>query len=117
MWNVIKSIFSSSSLIETGMKGIDKAIFTDQEKKELHLKMLPHYQAFKLAQRLLALIFVSSYIICLFLYLILLMMDSAHAYQVLDGVHQFNLHMIVITIVGFYFAGGVVDSLKRKKDE
>lgn len=113
IFGAIKGIFSSGSVIEAATRGIDKAVFTEQEKKELHLNSLPLYEPFKLAQRVLAFMFVGVYLLTFSSYGILLVLDSAHAYQILDSVSQFQLHNIVWTIVAFYFAGGTINSVRQ----
>lgn len=55
MWSWVKSIFTSSDLVESVSKGIDKSFFTDEEKADNWDKMLKLYEPFKMAQRLIAL--------------------------------------------------------------
>lgn len=53
MWTGIKSIFSDSNVVEHVSNGIDKAIYTDEEKSDAYANMLKLYEPFKMTQRLL----------------------------------------------------------------
>jgi hypothetical protein len=35
----------------------------------------------------------------------------------LEIVGVFNIDMIVLTIIGFYFGGGMIESLKKRKSD
>lgn len=54
IFKTMTSVFSGDKLIETAEKGIDKAIFTDEEKSDVWLLMLQAYHPFKIAQRYLS---------------------------------------------------------------
>jgi hypothetical protein len=116
VWTFIKSIFSASGVVDSVTKGIDSAIFTDQEKKELHLKMLPHYEAFKLAQRVIAFLFCGLFAFSFLFYILLITFHvELEASNIIDAVKEFYLGEITLTIVAFYFGGGTIAELKRGK--
>lgn len=94
--------------------GVDAMVYTDEEKKENHKTFLKLYEPFKVAQRYLSLIF-SIPFACLHLGIFALrvaLWDSV-AFQAAAKVIQSDINeslgLIVITIVGFYFAGGTVE--------
>lgn len=53
IWKGIASIFSDSNIVERVSNGIDKSIYTDEEKSDAYAKMLSLYEPFKMTQRLL----------------------------------------------------------------
>jgi len=122
MTNLIGKIFGSKKVIEAGLSGIDKTIYSAEEKADYHLKFLAAYEPFKLAQRLLALLVVSVYLF-VFLTGVVLMIFGAvvdsETYVLIskDVLHLNNetLRWASITILAFYFAGGTVNSIRQMK--
>ncbi len=114
MWLVDK-IFGSGKVVEKAVdgiyNGIDAAIYTPQEKVEMRLKFLSHYEPFKIAQRLLSCIFAIPYVLGWLSVFIASYMDIDTAKQemLLNG----TMGNIVLAIVGFYFLGGSLSSLKK----
>ena len=57
MFQIFAKLFGSDSIVNSSIKGIDSLVFTEQEKSTHKLDLLKHYEPFKLAQRLLALLY------------------------------------------------------------
>ena len=114
MW-IFEKLFGSNKVIEKmgeGIyNGIDKAIYTPEEQIENRLKSLAAYEPFKIAQRLLALVFTIPYALAwIITFIASFFIDVADQQAVLlNG----NMGQIVLAIVGFYFLGGVVNGIKR----
>ena len=100
MSNVIAKIFGSTKVINAGISGIDKAIYSAEEKADYHLKFLSAYEPFKLAQRVIAFSFVIPFIA---------FGSFGLAFNneeiVTKAIDMFGTPVAII--VGFYFAGGV----------
>lgn len=110
-----KSLFSSKSVVEDAteavISGVDKIWYTDEEKAERFERFLKLYEPFKRAQRLLALVFCIPYALCATLTFILsFWVDVSTQLDLLGGMFG----VIVATIVGFYFGGGLLESRKAK---
>ena len=116
---VVGKIFSPGKLGDSIISGVDKAILTKEENIDYMKEMLPLYEPYKLAQRLIALMFTSTFL------LIHLMTAIAHFIYVLNDkavkpilelykYNNDNLGYPVLTIVGFYFAGGVFEGVATK---
>lgn len=114
MFKVLGRIFSPRKLGESIISGIDKAILTKEEKLDYMQKMLVLYEPYKLAQRILAIMFSGAYL------LVHLLTAISHFTYVLRGLnpseivslYKYNndsLGTLVMIIVGFYFAGGVLE--------
>ena len=94
--------------------GVDAMVYTEQEKKDNHAKFLTLYEPFKVAQRYLSLIF-SIPFACLHtgVFALRVALWDNPLFQVsakvIQGDINDSLGLIVITIVGFYFAGGTVE--------
>lgn len=107
MMSFIKGLFSSSEVVEGVKQGVDKAFFTAEEKADNFHMLLQLYQPFKLAQRLLALVFCIPYAFAwLLTFLVSFIADSVETQvQMLSG----DIAVIVGLIVAFYFGGGAVE--------
>ena len=109
-------------IVDGVYNGIDKSFFTEEEKAQYFLKLLEAYHPFKLAQRLIALLFVIPYVFVVLVFLGLfsvglflhdnVMIDVS--LDLLDYVNKY-FGVPVSIIVGFYFAGGAINSLKGVK--
>lgn len=128
MWGTISKIFGSDKIIEGATKLIDEAFYTDSEeaadrkemekfKAEHKINLLSAYAPFKLAQRYLAFGFASMFLFIMangILGSLYGIVDLQAVEQAKDFANEMWLGEIMITIVGFYFGGGVVDSIKAK---
>ena len=121
MFKILAKIFNPKKLGDSIISGVDKAILTNEEKIDYMQKMLTLYEPYKLAQRILAILFSSVFL------LIHLLTAIAHFIYVLRdlntekvislyGYNNDSLGMIVLMVVSFYFAGGVLEgTVKRLK--
>lgn len=119
------TLFGSENVIKKAADGIyhgvDKAIYTDEEKAGGFLKLLSAYEPFKLAQRLLALTlavpFVLVWIAVAGMLVISGFVDPAYgkhiaeAARTLGELNQNTLGTPVALVVGFYFAGGALEGV------
>ena len=134
-------IFSSGKTIDKGVDALisagDKLVYTDEEKAEmkqhaikLHIELLQASHPFKITQRILALWYSLLFGIAFIVGLIMSLVNTYIKYSfeptkevakpklldladLLSVVETFGLFIIVLTIVGFYFSGGTLESLKR----
>ena len=109
------TLFGTGKVVESGLNLIDNAFYTDQEKAEQKRLLLKAYEPFKIAQRLLAVMFTVVFLLLVVANITLsLWFDVSDQMQFVDE----YLSMPMSLIVGFYFAGGavegVVDRLKKK---
>jgi len=130
-------VFDDKDVTQTLTKGlydgIDKAVFTDEEKADMKIKTAQHflnllkaYEPFKLARRFLALTVTIPYV---FVWLISAGMfvwggstGDNNIVEVSKELAKWNnevLGMPVALILGFYFSGGmvegIVDRFKKEK--
>ena len=121
MFKILSRIFSPKKLGDSIISGIDKIILTNEEKLDYMQKMLVLYEPYKLAQRVLAIMFSGA-----FLLVHLITAISHFVYVLRDkdasniiSLYTFNndgLGTIVMIIVSFYFAGGLLEgTVKRLK--
>jgi len=121
MFKILGKIFNPKKLGESIISGIDKTFLTKEEQLDYMQKMLILYEPYKIAQRILAIMFSSAFLI------VHLLTAVAHFIYVLNNfetktiieLYKFNndsLGTIVLVIVSFYFAGGVLEgTVKRLK--
>ena len=122
------SIFGAKEIVEDGLKMIDEAFYTDEEKaqdkvkllekkSELKIRQLEAYHPYKKTQRFLALSFVFIYLFIMLngvvgqLYGIVSIDDVKNA---LKFANEMWLGEIVLIIVTFYFGGGAVEGILDK---
>ena len=119
MFKLLGRIFNPKKLGDSLISGIDKAILTNEEKLDYMQKMLVLYEPYKLAQRVIAILFTSAFV------LVHLMTAITHFIYVLRelnpapiiSLYKYNndsLGTLVMIIVGFYFAGGVLEGTVKK---
>lgn len=108
-------VFGGDSVVSKGIGLIDSAFYTDEEKAEEKRQLLKAYEPFKLAQRYIAFALIAYVlllgVICSFL--IFIGID-----QSVKTVIDFNERVIfdntlLKIIVGFYFLGGTISSMKK----
>ena len=128
MLGILSNIFGSGEVVKKGLELIDEAWTSDEEKADNEVKiieaktnakatLLNAYAPFKLAQRYLALMFT-------FVFLFIMMngvlgalygwVDMASVQEAKKFANEMWLGEIMITIVGFYFGGGLAESFKKK---
>lgn len=128
MIGILNNIFGSGEVVKKGLELIDEAWTSDEEKADNEVKiieaktnakatLLNAYAPFKLAQRYLALMFT-------FVFLFIMMngvlgalygwVDMASVQEAKKFANEMWLGEIMITIVGFYFGGGLAESFKKK---
>lgn len=128
---ILGKILGSKGVIKNAMSGIDKAIFTREEKADYMLKFLAAYEPFKLAQRILAIMFSSVFLFGVLSGMIMVIIGSitAHTDIVISGKELISTTWQSIgtpesLIIAFYFAGGTINTFmkrdvkaKQKKDD
>ena len=119
MLGILGSILGAPSVIEKGLKLIDDAWETDAEKTQgkadAKINLLKAYAPFKLAQRYLALMFAFTFLFSFFLVLGMTLAGNGETEAVFTVLDHFKIGWIMTTIVLFYFGGGLVESIGRKK--
>ena len=125
--NILSSIFSPSianKAVDAVIDAGDALVYTDEEKAkalqlatETKLKMLPLYEPFKLAQRLIAITFTINFILAFWAgVLIYFVFGNTQLKEYLALVTAFQLGWIMLAIISFYFGGGFINSFKGVKN-
>jgi len=113
---ILGQIFGSDKTIakitDGIFSGMDKMVFTEEERKDNFRQTLKLYEPFKVAQRYLACIFTVPYVLAWFItFAASFVVDVSTQMDMLFG----TMGNIVLAIVAFYFAGGVVSGFKAEK--
>lgn len=113
--NIFGRLFGSDEhigkLVDGAYNGIDKIVYTDEEKADHFKKLLTLYEPFKITQRLLAVIFGSTY--CagwIIAFCAGFQVSVESQLEMLNG----TMGQITLAIVAFYFMGGTINSLLNK---
>jgi hypothetical protein len=119
MLAVLGKILGSDSVISQGMKLIDDMHTSTEEeiaaKSKAKIDLMGAYAPFKIAQRYLALMFGATFLGSYVIVLSMTISGQGDPDAVTKVMEQFSINYAMLIILGFYFGGGVVDSLKAKK--
>lgn len=122
MFGVLAKIFGSGDVISKGIDLIDSMHTSTEEeiaaKSKAKTDLLGAYAPFKLAQRYLALMFASTFLLCFAIVLSMTLYGKGDIEAVKQILGDFYIGEIMLTIVMFYFGGGafegVAEKLKKK---
>lgn len=119
---ILGKIFGSGEVIKAGLDLIDDIHVSDEEllaaKAKARVDTLNAYAPFKIAQRVLAFMFAGTFLGCFALVLGLTMVGIGNPDDVRAVMGEFYIAEIMLTIVGFYFCGGLIEggiTAARKK--
>jgi hypothetical protein len=115
MAGLLAKIFGAGDVIEQGVKLIDSLHTSEEERIEAGSKaktdLLTAYAPFKIAQRLLALIFSVTFVGSFLLVLVMTLMGKGNIDDVRAVISEFYVGLIMLTIIGFYFGGGAFEGI------
>lgn len=116
---VLARIFGAGDVVKAGFELIDSMHTSGEEeiaaKSKAKTDLLTAYAPFKLAQRYLALMYSGTFLICFFIVLICALAGIGNTEEIYKIMEAFKIGWIALTIVGFYFSGGVIDSVMTGK--
>ena len=119
MIGILAKILGSGDVVKQGLDLIDDIHTSTEEevaiKTQQKVQTLQAYAPFKLAQRYLALMFAFTFLVCFALVLGMTLAGQSNIDGVRDVLNEFYIGEIMLTIVAFYFGGGLAESIKRKK--
>lgn len=115
---ILKTIFGSGDVISKGMDLIDSFHTSDVEaiaaKTKAKTDLMAAYAPFKIAQRYLAFMFGGTYIATYALVMGMVFLDK-DVTAVKGVLAEFQIDWIMLTIVMFYFGGGLADGIMSNK--
>lgn len=121
MLGILGKILGSGDVISKGMDLIDSMHTSTEEeiaaKTKAKTDLLGAYAPFKLAQRYLALMFTAMFIFIMangVLGALYGIVPIENVEEAKKFANEMWLGEIMLTIVGFYYSGGVIDSVRRK---
>ena len=119
MLNVLNSILGGGDVIKKGLDLIDDMHTSTEEeikaKSKAKIDLMGAYAPFKIAQRYLALMFGATFLGSYVIVLSMTISGQGDPDAVTQVMEQFSINYAMLIILGFYFGGGVVDSIKAKK--
>lgn len=122
MIGVLAKILGSKDVIQQGMSLIDDMVVTTEEevaaKSKAKTDLLAAYAPFRLAQRYLALMFSGMFLFIMANGVVgalygVIEMENVEAAK--DFASSMWLGEIMLAITGFYFGGGLANSIREKK--
>jgi len=119
MLGVFKTILGSGDIVSRGMKLIDDMHTSTEEeivaKANAKTQLLSAYAPFKIAQRVLAIMFAFVFLSSYILTLTMTILGRGNPGDVTMVMEQFSLNYAMLIILGFYFGGGAVEGFLNNK--
>jgi len=119
MLPLLMKLFGSKEVIQQGIQLIDDMHTSTEEevaiKTQSKVQLLQSYAPYKLAQRYLALMFTFTFLICFAITMGMTLAGKGDTEAVRQVLNEFWIGEIMLLIVGFYFGGGLAESIKQKK--
>lgn len=120
MFGIIGKLLGSADVISKGIDLIDSMHTSKEEeiiaKNKAKLDLLAAYAPFKLAQRYLALMFSGVFVFIMLngvLGALYGVIDMEHVNEAKSFANEMWLGEIMLAIVGFYFGGGMFESVRK----
>ncbi len=121
MLGILTAILGNASVVKKGMELIDNVHTSDVEmeraKAQSKIDIMKSYAPFKVAQRYLALMFTATFLASFFLVLVLTLMGKANIPEIKQVVDDFYIGEAMLTILAFYFGGGMLEGVVGKVKE
>ena len=118
MIGILTSILGNVKVIEKGMDWSDQVHTSDEEmerlKAETKIQTMQAYAPFKVAQRYLALMFTATFLSSFFLVLVMTLMGKTNIPDIKQVIDDFYLGEAMLTILAFYFGGGMIEGVVGK---
>jgi hypothetical protein len=118
MIGIISKILGSGDVIKKGMELIDDMHTSDEEaiaaKSKAKIDLMNAYAPFKIAQRYIALMFTAVFLSMFVLVLAMTLAGEGDINAVKTIIGDFWIGEIMLMIVGFYFGGGLAESVRKK---
>jgi|TARA_R110000822_G_scaffold25556_1_gene77337 hypothetical protein len=115
---ILNNIFGSGDVISKGIDLIDSFHTSDTEMIEARttakVELMQSYAPFKIAQRILATLFAVTYI-STYILVIIMTFRGENVDAVKGILQEFQIDWIMLSIVMFYFGGGLAESVMKKK--
>ncbi len=111
MFKFLKSLLSTPKIIETGMKGIDAAFFTDEEKSKFMLEYLKATAPMAVARRFIAIAITILWCMGIIVCGALLAFDSSN-FGIMSAFMSDTVNTPFSVIMGFYFLAHVISKAK-----
>ena len=116
---ILSTILGADDVIKKGIDLIDDLHTSKEEeiqaKNEAKISLLEAYHPYKVAQRYLALMFTTVFLFCFVLVLSMTLAEKGNTEQVFTVLNEFYIGPIVLTIVGFYFSGGMLEGIFKAR--
>lgn len=106
-------MFGTQTSIKYQINFINSLNISDELKEYQIKKVFENSTSFKIIQRVIAFIFTLIYVIAIILALLSNYLGIDYK-AIIAIIAAFNLGMIILAILGFYFSGGAISSLRKE---
>lgn len=113
MKHFLGKMFGTHESIERQIEYVNALKISDEQKEFQIKKIFADSASFKIIQRIIAFIFTLIYVIAIFLAFVANYLGMDYK-AIVAIIAAFDLGMIILAILGFYFSGGAISSLKKE---
>jgi len=110
---MIDKLLGTDEYIQSRIFFINNLDISDEIKKLQINNLFKEYTVFKMLQRLIAIIFTIIYVLAIVITIVSINMGYDYK-AIIAIISAFNLGMIILAILGFYFSGGAINSIRRE---
>ena len=118
----IFSIKSVDSMVDAVIDTGDALVYTDEEKAKANqlkidtkLAMLKNFEPYKLAQRYIAILFTTNFLLAFWIGVVIYFVSPTHFDDYIAMVKEYQLGWIMLAIISFYFTDGAMNWYKGVK--
>ena len=117
---ILANILGGGEVIKAGFDLIDDMHTSDAEMVEVKNKaktdLLTAYAPFKIAQRILAAMFATTFLTCFVMVLVMALTGNADVAVARQVISEFYIGEIMLTIIIFYFGGGFAEGALKARN-
>lgn len=121
MLGILSSILGNGEVIKKGMELIDDVHTSDEEmeraKAQAKIDTMKAYAPFKVAQRYLAIMFCGTFLLSFVVVISMTLFADPNIGAIKQVIDDFYIGEIALTIIGFYFGGGMLEGVISKAKE
>jgi len=110
---MFNKIFGTKKYITEQLKVIQELKISNDKKEEMIVTLFEEYTSFKIAQRLMALIIIITYLFAIILSLVY-QHYGISIKELITIATAFNVGLVMLAVTSFYFGGGTIAAIRGK---
>jgi len=109
---MLDKLLGTDKYIQSRILFINSLDISDEIKTLQINNIFKEYTVFKMLQRIIAIIFTIIYVLAIIITIVSIILGYDYK-AIIAIISAFNLGVIILAILGFYYSGGAINSLRR----